>query len=761
MPRRAPLLFLLAPFALGILLEDRLEPGVSWGGVAAALGLAIWRVRGAGPYVRAGETLLGVGLGALALALRLHAPIPEALPGPVAITVLDAPRIQGGACRATVWIHGARSGRALLLARGAACALLPGQRALARLRLEPPRPPSNPGAGDARSRLARHGISRIARLYEEALAPIGVEADGPAARLERLRRRFAERLDPAEFPSRAGALLRAMAVSDVSRLDESLRRAFADSGTTHLLSVSGTHIVWVFWLTRVCVAFALGRSRVLPLVRSARSAALAAGAMAGMAYAFLCGLEAPALRSAAMAGAGAIALVGGRPAAGWNGLALAALLVLGFDPGALFDASFQMSFVAVAGLLVWQPPPGPVRGLVHASVAAGLATAPLAAGIGASLPAGWLVANALAVPYFGIAVVPPALVAGALGARVPQLAALVRALAELGIRMLERLATSDLLAGPHDRVAVAALFAALAFGGRALAQRRRVLAALSASAALASLVLAWPASNTGIAGAELVFFDVGHGDAILVRGGEHAWLVDAGTRAPDFDAGHAVVLPGLRALGVRRLDALALTHADLDHIGGASAVLAGLPVAELWLTRETLAAPGLRALRRSAARRGVVERVVAAGDELGASGLSLHALWPPASFAAPTSNAGSLVLRIESARGCALLGGDAPAEVERRLAPQLSHCDVLKLGHHGSATSSDARFLDALEPVVAVASAGLRPRAPLPHPEVRARLRARSISLFETRNDGALRIELDRPGPLVSPWLDPRWRDDW
>jgi competence protein ComEC len=722
------------------------------------LGLALWvtpwRIRAAG------ETLLGVGLGALGLALRLHAPIPEAEPGPIAVTLLEAPRVAQGSCRAAVWIHARPAGRALMLARGAACALLPGQRALARLRLEPLRPPSNPGAGDARRRLERRGIARVARLHEEALAPIGPEADGSAARIERVRRRFAETLDPAASPSRGGALLRAMAVADVSRLDESLRRAFADSGTTHLLSVSGTHIVWVFWLTRVCVAFALGRSRVLPLVRSARSAATVAGAAAGLGYAFLCGLEAPALRSAAMAGAGAVALVGGRPAAGWNALALAALLVLGFDPGALFDGSFQMSFAAVAGLLVWQPPAGLVRGLAHASLAAGLATAPLAANLGASLPAGWLVANALAVPYFGVAVVPPALVAGALGAYAPGLAAVARALAELGVRMLERLATSDLLAGSHDRVALAALLAALAFGARALTQRRVALAALAGGVAAASLAIAWPSSNTPAAGAELVFFDVGHGDSILLRAGEHAWLVDAGTRAPDFDAGRSVVLPGLRALGVRRLDALALTHADLDHVGGAGAVLAGLPVAELWLTRETLAAPALRSLRRTATRRGVVERVVAAGDELGGAALSLRALWPPAEFAAPSTNWGSLVLHVTNRRGCALLGGDAPAGVERRLAPALGPCDVLKLGHHGSATSSDARFLDALEPVVAVASAGRRPRAPLPHPEVRTRLRERSVSLFETRRDGALRIELERPGPLVRPWLDPRWRDD-
>jgi len=84
---------------------------------------------------------------------------------------------------------------------------------------------------------------------------------------------------------------------------------------------------------------------------------------------------------------------------------------------------------------------------------------------------------------------------------------------------------------------------------------------------------------------------------------------------------------------------------------------------------------------------------------------------------------------------------------------------VLKLGHHGSATSSDPEWLDALEPVVAIASAGRRPRSPLPHPAVRARLGARAISLWETRRAGALEVELARPGPRVAPWLNPEWRD--
>jgi competence protein ComEC len=746
---RAPFLALLVPFAAGIAAAEVLEPRPAWCAALALLGLWLWR------WTRAGESLLGAGLGALALALRLHAPVPDAEPGPSVLTLLDAPRAAEGRCRVTVWVHGARPGRALLLGHGDACEMLPGQRALARLELEPFRPPSNPGASDSPRRQRRRGVTRVAWLHEGAAARIGAEPRGPAAWLERARRRVAARLDPPETPSRGGALLRALAVADVSRLDESLRAAFADSGTTHLLSVSGTHIVWVFWLTRMCVVWLLCVSGWLPFVRAARSAGTVAGAAAGLGYAFLCGLEAPALRSAAMAGAAAFALVGGRPAAGWNALALAALLVLGFDPAALFEASFQMSFAAVAGLLVWRPPPAPVRGLAHASLAAGLATAPLAAGLGASLPAGWLLANALAVPWFGVAVVPPALVAGAFGG---WLAGVTRALAELGVRLLEALASPDLLAGPHDRVAVAALLAALAFAARGLAQRRVTLAAVAGGAAAVSLAFAWPSESSAVTHVELTFLDVGHGDAVLVRAGARAWLIDAGTRARGFDAGRAVVLPALRALGVRGLDALALTHADLDHVGGAGAVLSALPVGELWLTRETLAAPALRPLRKLAARRGVPVRIVSAGDELGAESLAIRALWPPAGFAAPTTNAGSLVLRITAVGGCAVLAGDAPAAVERRLTRGLERCEVLKLGHHGSATSSEAGFLDALDPVVAVASAGRRPRSPLPHPSVRARLRARSISLFETRRDGALRIELGRPGPLVRPFLAARWR---
>jgi competence protein ComEC len=757
---RAPLLRLALPFALGVWLEDQLALAPGFAVAVAASGAASFALRVCGVPARAGEALLALGLGALALSLPLGAPVPATSNAPVLISALEAPLAGAGGCRVLVYVHGARPGRAWLSGGGAVCELLPGEAAIARIRLARIRPPTNPGAPDARQRLARRGVRRTATLVDGGLARIAPEPRGPRAALERTRRAIGAALDPPELaPRRSSALLRALAVADTSRLDDALRATFSASGTTHLLSVSGTHVIFVVWLVRLAAAFALRRTPWLPLVRAARAVGLGTGVAAGVGYAALCGLGPPALRAAAMAFAAGLALIGGRRAAAWNALALAALIVLAFDPAALFEASFQLSFVAVAGLLLWRPSSGLLRGSIHVSLAAGLATAPLAAAIGAPLPAGWLIANALAVPYFSAIVVPLALAAGVLGGHPAWLLALARAAAELGVRLLEASASPDLLAGPGDPVALALALASAGFGLRAIALEQRAIGGALLAVASLAWVCALPTQNRIVASPTLLFLDVGHGDAVLVRAGPHAWLVDAGTRARGFDAGRAVVRPALRAEGVRRLDALAVTHADIDHSGGAEAVLSAVPVGELWLTRETLDAPALRPLRVTAARLRVPIRVVSAGAVFPTPEAALRVLWPPAGLAATSTNAGSLVLRVEAPELCALLTGDAPAAVERALVRGPQHCAVLKLGHHGSATSSDPGFLDALAPELAIASAGRRPRAPLPHPRVLERLRARQISVFETRRDGAVAVVLARPGPLVVPWLPRPFRD--
>jgi competence protein ComEC len=768
---------LLLPFALGIAWADAGGPGPGLAALIAAAGAALWSARlpSAPPWsarlpsarwcrcgaalARAGEAVLGLGLGLLALGLRLDAPVPGPLAGPVALRLLDAPHGDGRGCRVPAWIGGARPGRARLELAGEDCAWLPGARAAGMLELLELRGARNPGGADVRRRAARRGLHARARVAGPALVHLGDAALSPGAALARARRHIARVLDPATRPTRAGALLRALVLGDTSRIDGAVRDAFSRSGTAHLLSVSGLHVAWVLAVTQISVGWLLRRAPWLACLRRARSGALAAGLLAALAYAALTGPAVPALRSAAMALAGAVAIALGRHPASWNALAAAALVVLASDPAVLFEASFWLSFGAVAGLLAWRIPRGRLAPLLHSTFAAGLATAPLLAGFGLPLPLGTLLANALLVPLVGIALVPPGLVVGVWAAlrAAPDdpLLRVLRALAELSIRLAEQLESPDLLAAARHPALLGLALALLGFAARA-----RVLGARRSSPCLvagAALVVAeiWLGPRQWIGEPRAIFLDVGHGDAVLLQAGASAWLVDAGGRAGTWDAGRGVVLPALRALGVRRLDALAVTHPDLDHVGGAEAVLAGLPVGELWVTPLLLQhEEGWRLRRRAAARR-IPVRVVARGDRLGGSGLALDVLWPPADAHPRSSNGGSLVLRARTPELCLSLPGDATAEVERALAAEHGACDVLKLAHHGSLTSSDPVWLDELRPRLAIASAGERRRSPLPHPRVRARLDERGVRLEETRRSGALELALGRRTLEISGWAEP------
>jgi competence protein ComEC len=265
------------------------------------------------------------------------------------------------------------------------------------------------------------------------------------------------------------------------------------------------------------------------------------------------------------------------------------------------------------------------------------------------------------------------------------------------------------------------------------------------------LLLAEPGKPAlGAAGAaSILFLDVGHGDAAVLRSGADTWLVDAGPRAGRYDAGRRVVLPALRAEGIGHVDVLVVSHADLDHIGGAAAVVSARRVGEVWIDQDTYASPASLDLRRVAARRHTPIRLVSAGSSARLGELQVSVLWPPRGIRQASSNASSLVLRLEGPGGCAMLGGDAPAPIERSLAPSLAPCALLKLSHHGSASSTDPAWLDALDPGVAVASTG---RAGFPHPRVSARLRDARVSLYDTRRSGAVRILFTAQGLVAIPF---------
>jgi len=263
--------------------------------------------------------------------------------------------------------------------------------------------------------------------------------------------------------------------------------------------------------------------------------------------------------------------------------------------------------------------------------------------------------------------------------------------------------------------------------------------------------------------------DVGQGDATLVQGTRGTLLVDAGTAlAPDVDLGRSVVIPALAALGVRRLDVVAASHADLDHRGGLGAVIASLPVSRLWLPRGGLGEAGFAALIETARARGVRVEERGAGDPPFTAGdLRIETLWPPEDALARGlgDNDRSLVLRVSVAGTRVLLAGDAQAAAEAALVERAGEgglaAEVLKLGHHGSRTSSGATFLAAVGAEIAIASAPCLGRFGMPHREVRARVAAAGASLWWTGRDGALLLGLARPRVVVGLAPGPRRGERW
>jgi competence protein ComEC len=747
------MLRVLAPFALGIALEDWLLCDPLALGCAAALGAAVWALVSR----QIGELWVASALGALALALRLYAPVPILAPDVALLEIAGSPERSGDGCRVQVVVEQQAPGLALLSLPEQLCDLAPGDRALARMTLAPLRPATNPGGRDSRRLWARRGVHARARLSEQRLAVIEPRARGLWARVARLREHMGTALDPPEAPSRAGALLRTLVLGMAGALGPEVRAPFVASGTAHLLAVSGLHVGFVFALVRVAVVFALRRSQRLAVLRRANRIGVLVGIVCAACYAGLTGPGTPALRAAAMGAAGTAAVLSGRPVASTNALLGAGLVVLALDPSALWSAGLALSFSAVAGILLWSPPVSRMA-FLHVTLAATLATAPFVAALEAPLPAGAILANAVAIPWFGAIVLPLGLLAAALGAALPPVAEVLRPLAqgagELGIRSVDLLGSPDLLAGSAVPVRTATLLCAGGFALRcAVLGRSAVAVTLLVGGACTAV---WLSPGSPPAANFVQALDVGHGDALVVRTATQTWLVDVGGARGRFDAGRHVVLPALRALGISRLDVLAITHADRDHLGGAQAVLQRLQVGELWLSRETWAAAAARPMRRAAAARGVPLRIVAAGQQAG----GIEVLWPQAGVTHSTSNGGSIVLRADLEGGCALLAGDVPARVERQLAIQSQSCALLKLAHHGSRTSTDPLLLSRLQPWLAVSSNGRRPHSPLPHRLVRARLAAASVSLYETERTGALLVLFAPDGVVAMPFLAHDWKLD-
>jgi len=592
------------------------------------------------------------------------------------------------------------------------------------------------------------------------------------------------------MPPEPAGVLAGLLFGSRSSLPDHVKESFKASGVFHLLAVSGAHIAMLLlpipMLLRICgLSRRTAAATTVPLV---------------FFFIFLTGASPSILRAGLMA---ILLLVGealGRERNSLNTLGAAGCLLLLITPSILFELGFQFSFLATLGILLLARPIQGGLAPYSTRLLGDKVGGWVAAGLSVTLAA-QIAVEPLSLHYFGassaiaplanlmvLAIVLPIVRVGAIvallglvwisGAQI--LALFVRAglwLLVSSVGVTSSIPGAYLEPGRLPAVWIPLWYAVvvLAFSPRlrhwliqsanATRERWTTGSRIHRSAALI-LVLLFPFTGFTwrLALADppdtlvVTFLDIGQGDAILIQApGGISMLVDAGPVIPadpkrgwaGWDAGLEVILPVLRARGIRRLDYMVLTHPDLDHAGGGAAVLREMPVGAVLYSGERSSESAFgQAMIEAARRRIPVHRPIAGDRIMMGSQVVVEVINPPAVLFKGTrsdDNSNCVAFRVTYRKIAMLFTCDVEAVVEERLislgAPL--RADLLKVSHHGSGHSSTSRFLQAVAPSLAVISAGSGNSFGHPHPDTLERLVQVGAKIYRTDRDGTVTAKSD------------------
>lgn len=627
----------------------------------------------------------------------------------------------------------------------------PGQRWSLTVRLQRPHGNANPGGFDYEAWLLEQGVRATGYVRAgDANRMLAAFVPRPGIMVERVRERLRARIQSALAGRTYAGVVVALVIGDQRGIDQSDWQVFNRTGVGHLISISGLHITMIAGLAAWAVSALWRRSffldAQLPLRLPAQKAAALAGAAAALLYVLLAGFGVPAQRTLYMLSVVALALWTGRLTAVSHVLCAALGVVVLLDPWAVLWPGFWLSFGAVATIVFAGhgrigPAPAGWRGTLLAAgrtqwaVTAGLV--PLTLLLFGQVSVVSPIANAVAIPLVSFVVTPLAL-AGSLipGAPGDWLLRLAEGCVGMLALLLRTLAAWP--AAVWCAPAPQAWVFLLGLGGTLWMLMPRVWPRRWAGAvALLPLLLQVP-DHPRAGTFRVTAFDVGQGMALLVETAGHRLLYDTGPGyAPGADAGSRVILPYLRMRGIAALDGLVVSHSDLDHTGGALALLDGVDVG--WLASSLPDAhPVVRAARRHVQ--------CAAGQHWDWDGVAFDVLHPTAASYADaglTPNARSCTLRVTNGRTAILLAGDIEAAQEAALVlggAERLRADVLLAPHHGSGTSSTAAFLAAVRPDVGVFQVGWRNRYRHPKDTVWLRYGALGIRRLRTDEAGAVAL---------------------
>jgi competence protein ComEC len=606
-----------------------------------------------------------------------------------------------------------------------------------------------------------HGFDYEGWLFERGIRATGyvrkatentrldTQAGGWRVGIERLREGTRARIARALPDHEYAGVLMALAVGDQNAITPPLWRLFAATGITHLMSISGLHVTMIGALVAWLVAALWRRSARLPLLWPTQKAAALAGFAGAFLYALLAGFGVPAQRTLYMLGVVALAMLSGRSIAAPRVLGAALLLVLLIDPWAVLAAGFWLSFGAVA-LLFYMASGRLARphwlvewGRAQWAITLGMIPALLALFQQFSLVSPF--ANALAIPVVSLLVTPLALLGS-----VPGLGLLLQPAHAVLALLMDFLYWLSALGGTvWQQHAPPAWAIPLALLGTAwFLLPRGFPARWLGLVVFLPLFFIYP-QRPAPGALTLTVLDVGQGQAVHVQTATHDLIFDTGPGfTADADSGNRILVPYLRATGVQRLDALVVSHADMDHAGGAASLMAAVPIGEF-----VSSLPEQHLLWQKSALAGRRdERRCLDGDAWEWDGVRFSVLHPTsADYAGKrTTNAMSCVLRIDSAHGSVLIPGDlegaAEAELLARHGDSL-RADILVAPHHGGKRTSSASFVSAVSAREVIFPVGYRNRFGHPWPAVVERYADTGANIHRTDRNGAVRIFIDATGP--------------
>lgn len=536
----------------------------------------------------------------------------------------------------------------------------------------------------------------------------------------------------------SAALLSALAVADRNNMDDSQWQVLKDTGTSHLIAISGLHIAIIAGFSFFLIMLIW---RIFPRLNEEMSLQLAggiAGVIFATIYALLAGFTLPTQRALLMVIVILIGLVSRKNYSSSTTLAIALLAVLMLDPLAAMTISFWLSFSAVALILMILK-----RQIIKSrfqmlrlQLFLSLGMLPLTLiffGEGSlSAP----IANLIAIPWVSILVVPLTLLGVIFLPLSEFISSALLNLAGFSIHYLFQLLTlisnSSISSVGSDGVPLLYLLFAM-FGVLFLLLPKGFPARwLGLILFLPALLFVAKVPEQGAFSFSLL--DAGQGTASVIHTSNHTLIYDAGTRlSSSFDIGKLVVIPYLKSKGVQSVDMMILSHDNLDHRGGAKAIINEIHVKEV-LSSDTDIVDDV-----------AVVKLCIAGQRWQWDDVDFEIIWPMEDTQLNENNR-SCVLRVSNAYHSLLLTGDIQRKAEQRLIKSSNErlqSEVILMPHHGSKTSSTLPFLEAVSPSLALISAGYRNRFGHPKQKVIDRYDALSIQMLNTINAGA--IEVDFP----------------